>query len=231
MHTLVYVILPPTTQDIHAAVTQILAGSDAAPDAVYPTFPVRCYCWDGNSLSDSFDQVDADSAVMFPARIAQAHARHDEEAVSRILHERMTRAKALQQQHPDYGKADATCDTCHGTGTYQRSRDPANYWDWWEIGGRWDGWCDQGHHPRSPTDAVMDGNTALGRDLLLLPPPGAFITPNGHWYEGPMVFDISPPDDQVEGQERQERQDWEALIQHTLTAYADHRVVIVDTHF
>jgi hypothetical protein len=228
MHTLVYVILPPTTQDLHAAVTRILAGSDAAPHAVYPTFPVRCYCWDGNSLSDSFDQVDADPHYDFPARIAAARNTDDEHP---LLIERFKIAQALQQQHPDYGKADATCDTCHGTGTYQRSRDPANYWDWWEIGGRWDGWSDQGHHSRSPTDAVMDVNTALGRDLLRLPSPGAFITPDGHWYEDPMVFDISPPDDQVEGQERQERQDWEALIQHTLTVYADHTVIVVDTHF
>lgn len=36
--------------------------------------------------------------------------------------------------------SNATCDECHGTGTYMSTYNPKSKWDWYEVGGRWSGW-------------------------------------------------------------------------------------------
>lgn len=228
MHTLTYVILPPDTRDISATVTRLLDGSSAAPDVAYPDVPVRCYCWDGNSLSDSFDQVDADPRYDFPARIRVARTTDDEHP---LLIERFKIAQALQQQHPEYGKTDPDCEACQGSGTRMQTRDPFHHWDWWVIGGRWNGWCDQVQtaSPRDEPDLV--GNIVRAGDLWGLPLPGALITPDGLWYEGPMLIGNVPAEEDLPDHTRQEHEAWIASVQHMLTTYADHTVVVVDTHF
>lgn len=36
-------------------------------------------------------------------------------------------------------KPDPDCDNCQGSGTYPSTYNPKSKWDWWCIGGRWDG--------------------------------------------------------------------------------------------
>lgn len=43
------------------------------------------------------------------------------------------------QYHPLCGKADPDCPYCKGTGVVTRTYNQNRKWDWWRIGGRWDG--------------------------------------------------------------------------------------------
>jgi len=97
---------------------------------------------------------------------------------------------SVEKVHPLFGKPDPECDECKGTGKYESTRNPQSKWDWWRVGGRWDGriqakpresdngfnWGDQHQLP--------DHNTILVKDM-----PGGFVscfavlTPEGEWIE------------------------------------------------
>lgn len=42
-------------------------------------------------------------------------------------------------ERKDRDQADAECDECRGSGETQTTSNPQGYWDWWCIGGRWNG--------------------------------------------------------------------------------------------
>lgn len=42
-------------------------------------------------------------------------------------------------EHPKKDAPDSTCSECKGTGTYESTRNPNGKWDWYRVGGRYDG--------------------------------------------------------------------------------------------
>ena len=104
-------------------------------------------------------------------------------------------------------------------GLYARlTYNPNGKWDWYEIGGRWDG--------------MLSNNTALARSLLRSPRlekllPHDYLTPDGKWHakaefistgwmQGHMVH--TP-----EGR-------WMKAFRRALKRWPDHRVICVDRH-
>ena len=49
----------------------------------------------------------------------------------------------LRDEHPLAGVPDEGCEDCRGTGTTRSTYNPEAKWDWWVIGGRWDGFMSQ----------------------------------------------------------------------------------------
>ena len=96
---------------------------------------------------------------------------------------------------------------------------PLSKWDWYVIGGRWDGWIND----RKSTQESLAANTALtdvaiARNKI----PHAIITPDGYWHEhGRMGW---------WGILITENDDWEAEARSILAQYPGQNLIIVDAH-
>jgi hypothetical protein len=96
---------------------------------------------------------------------------------------------------------------------------PQSKWDWYVIGGRWDGWInDRDTSAESVLDNTAPTEDVIARDKI----PHAIITPDGEWHErGHMGwFAILVT----------ENQNWDPEAKELLARYPGYRVVILDAH-
>ena len=96
---------------------------------------------------------------------------------------------------------------------------PESKWDWWVIGGRWDGWIT---NAKTPGERLADNmamtEQALERNVI----PHAIVTPDGEWHEhGRMGW---------WGILLTENEHWEYEAREILARYPGHNVVILDAH-
>jgi DNA-binding transcriptional MerR regulator len=102
-------------------------------------------------------------------------------------------------------------------------------WDWYRVGGRWDGWItgnEQSSQDGFNFDArheTLENNTATTEEALAANKiPHAIITPDGIWHErgqmGWWAVLIT------------ENDKWDDEAKSILARYPRHRVVIVDAH-
>lgn len=104
---------------------------------------------------------------------------------------RHARLQALIDADPDNKKPEPDCSQCHGKGSYQSDYNPKTKWDWWTIGGRFDGiitrthGCDSGK--RLISAGSLSSNTCPAKTLLeqgeRTSIPFAVVTPDGVWHE------------------------------------------------
>jgi hypothetical protein len=106
---------------------------------------------------------------------------------------------------------------------------PDSKWDWYRVGGRWDGWItdneqsSQGGFNFGAQHETLENNTAtteqaLARDKI----PHALMTPDGNWHErGRMGWWANL---------LTENDNWDSDAKAILARYPGHRVVIVDAH-
>jgi hypothetical protein len=86
-------------------------------------------------------------------------------------------------------------------------------WDWWEIGGRWDGWLDQ-------TDCVPVTELLQDDDKI----PFAMITPDGQWHQrGRMGWWGMASDEKADDA-------WAQEVRQLLQTYPDALAVTCDLH-
>lgn len=125
------------------------------------------------------------------------------------------KAEALPhiKAHALYMKPDPDCDECFGTGTYRSTYNPESKWDWYEIGGRWDGWLN-GINYKLLKDVCLD-------DLPHM--PFAIVTSDGEWREkGEMGWFACVSN---------ENADWQDIAKQTLlNEDQDCIAVVVDCH-
>jgi hypothetical protein len=96
---------------------------------------------------------------------------------------------------------------------------PASKWDWYVIGGRWDGWI---HGKETSNQSVADNIATTEQMLEHGKIPHALLTPNGQWHEqGQLGW---------WGILLTENDDWDAEARRILTDFPAHHVVIVDAH-
>ncbi len=106
---------------------------------------------------------------------------------------------------------------------------PDSKWDWYRIGGRWDG-CITGNEQSSdqgfnfgPGHETLANNIAtteqaIERDIVL----HAIVTPDGQWHErGQMGWWAIMITD---------NEDWDAQARELLSSYPGHHVVLLDAH-
>lgn len=152
-----------------------------------------------------------------------------------FLGPRMDWEKEAIDRHPDRNKPDPTCgyytgeraewwpdgakdgdrygdgSGCAGLGTVKSTYNPKSKWDYYGVGGRWNGGLGQGRNV-APT-ASLNGVK-----------PFAVVTPDGQWHERDqmgwwaMVADEKPKDE------------WEATVRQLLAAHPDTIAVALDCH-
>ena len=97
---------------------------------------------------------------------------------------------------------------------------PDSKWDWWVVGGRWNGWItgNKCASPESVEDNLAPVEQAIQRGVI----PHAIITPDGQWHEhgklGWWAILLT------------ENEDWNAQAREILSGYPGHHLLIIDAH-
>ncbi len=130
------------------------------------------------------------------------------------------------------------CSECCGAGRRQIMVNPNVKWDWWRIGGRWDGTildepnASENGFNFGDEHETLDKNMATIDDLLRLKGksfdrvavPFALITPEGEWHEkGNMGWWGIVTDEQ-------EAAAWQKTVREFYNSYRDCRIVCCDLH-
>jgi hypothetical protein len=97
--------------------------------------------------------------------------------------------------HPLYNKPDKDCEECDGTGLAKTTYNPDSKWDWWVIGGRWNGeiraerrrsedgfnFGEEFHQISENITSVEDYLDQINKENADV--PFAIVTPDGEWNE------------------------------------------------
>jgi len=141
--------------------------------------------------------------------------------------------KKAEREHPMFGKPDPKCKECKGTGKHKSTYNPKSKWDWYVVGGRWDGVI-QGEARKSNDNGFNFGDEhhQVGhniRPVKTFPEPMpdkdipfAIVTPDGEWHEkGKMGWfaNVSDEDD-----------DWKSRARTILANHKSCVAVGVDCH-
>lgn len=143
---------------------------------------------------------------------------------------------AVARSQSDYQKPSPTCEDCHGSGTVTSTYNPLSKWDWWSIGGRWDGALieDRVGNSNSPDRMRTHEhirNVVPLEELVQRAEAGnlftfyAVITPDGEWHgRGNMGwFGMSS--------DKMPTESWETLSLDAYRKYAEgHDIVLIDMH-
>ena len=206
-HFTVGIIVP--TEELEDVTTYV--ESQMAPyDESIKVAPYVCY-----SLDQA--QLDLEREIRhFTQIIEKQHPAYNLERCQEALDE--LRQSTPEQKYRDYV-------ACHEHFNSRQeplsTYNPAGKWDWFSIGGRWNGWL----RDREPTRASHTDNLAtieqvIGRKKF----PFAIITPEGMWHEqGCMGWWGAV----IDGKETA---DWHTEAEAILRNYADHSLVLVDAH-
>lgn len=116
----------------------------------------------------------------------------------------------------DREAADPECDECSGTGLYQSTYNPKSKWDWWSVGGRWDGYMPNGKN-------TIDIGEALASDKFIS--PFAILTPDGQWIERGSMGWFAIVSDQKETREQ-----WNEKVREILGKHTGCSITVVDCH-
>jgi hypothetical protein len=125
--------------------------------------------------------------------------------------------------HPLKDKPDPDCTDCKGKGIMKSQYNPNSKWDWYEIGGRWNGYLtDNGYE-----DNLLANNSLTVKEMLdkFEEKNGifAFINSNGKWYEEGVMgwWGIST----------ENKPDWEQILKKLLEEEdPENFVVCIDCH-
>ena len=152
------------------------------------------------------------------------------------------------QTHPRFNMPDPECEYCHGRGVHRTTRNPVGKWDWYRIGGRWDGFLypDQGNWMQESRQALglppmeeslvdpfrfgpqYETISNNSRDIESLPHPildelrpYAIVDPMGEWHEN-----------KSEGDTVRSELEWDNRFREILETYRNgyHRVINLDCH-
>jgi hypothetical protein len=114
-----------------------------------------------------------------------------------------------------------------------RSDNPFGKWDWYEIGGRWDGYLTGKTPPRDADesgpieDNSMQAATLFKNRKLPARLPAAVVTPTGEWVEEESFVTRYYGWFVVQRTKR----DWLSVVRRILAAFPTHTVVCVDVHY
>jgi hypothetical protein len=122
--------------------------------------------------------------------------------------------------HPERERPNPTCSECQGTGTVRTTYNPASKWDWWKIGGRWNGEL----APVAQRGNEQTQNVTRAVDLPEDWVPFAIVTETGEWHErakmGWWAMTTNEKDDDA----------WNAEAAEIASGHANHLAVLVDCH-
>jgi hypothetical protein len=245
-HFFVGVLVPKDTRDIEAKVNELLAPYDE--NISVEPYDEKCFCVNrlakkaGHAAAEAFKPLD-DLRKEFHATY---HPDNDEAWREFIKEYEKIDADATKA-HPLFEKPDPACDECNGTGVVTSTSNPKSQWDWFVIGGRWDGTIQ-----RAPRDDGKGGfnfgeehhlvknNYILVKDVLdetkavtaALTHPGetyswmpyALVTPDGKWHEKGVMGWFGMARNEAK------QEDWEKEVMRLLNENLECKLVGVDCH-
>lgn len=210
-HFLVGVIVPPDTDDVEDAVENLLSQYDENEEV--ESYDTECWACHGTLVVT--EPCGTCHGAGFVGGI-------DNNGVS--TQQECPECKGARQvSHP--------CDECHLTGVIESTYNPNSKWDWWIVGGRWDGLVSAKGQRRPSSDGGFNfepghnspyRNSCLVKQLKPENIPFALVTPDSVWHEkGNMGW---------WGVVSNENADWNEVAHAILAAYPDHLIVGVDCH-
>jgi len=125
---------------------------------------------------------------------------------------------------------DADCEECHGTGKRQTTYNPDSKWDWYVVGGRWNGEikgeprddADGGFNFGSEFHGIEENSCRV--EEICKGIPFAILTPEGEWIERGKMGWWGMTIDEKDGDE------WAETVKRVFEKYAGHLAVGVDCH-
>lgn len=210
-HFVTLVLVPKDSRDVEGTVSSLLAPYDE--DITVLSYQTDCFCIGAIAHSAGVQAATRAVASLDDLRFRYRQLPDDE----RPTWEAWTAdwaavADRTEQAHPLYQKPDPDCAECHGSGQRPTTYNPDSRWDWWTIGGRWDGWLDPTN--QCPAFAVLFTNKT----------PFAVVTPDGQWHQrGHMGWWGIVSD-------AQDDETWTNTVRTLLTDHADAIAVTCDLH-
>lgn len=204
-HYTVAIIVPP---DALRRVEPFVHSQMTPYDETITVPPYVCY-----TIAKPEEDL-AESINRFRLIIERAEPRYD------LNHCRQMIAK-LQATTPvqHYKEYVEDFDRLDSRGRPISTSNPCGKWDWYVIGGRWDGWI---HDRETDGESLADNMASTEHTLKLDKTTHAIITPDGVWHErgrmGWWAMLLT------------EAEDWDDRVRSILSQFPGHQVVIVDAH-
>lgn len=240
-HFVVYALVPPGTEDIEGYLD--VALEPFSENIEVEEHEARCWCVGRAAQQASIAAVRRAEQFGLLESIDRLRDRFwalAEEVRSDELWEQWTQpARALQQSalrsHPQFDKPDPDCEDCGGSGLRRTTSNPRAKWDWWRVGGRWDGLIQgvvrlsSGGFNSGPDHERIENNSRPVEDLLAeedeeVRTPFAVLTPDGEWHQSGAMGWWGIVSDEVEPS------DWEAQVRQLYHRYRDCLAVAIDCH-
>jgi hypothetical protein len=234
------VLLPGSTPTdrVHGRVARLMAPYDEDLDMPEYTTPCPCAGEKAREEVTSLVNAEYDIAALRQQFWALPEGERTEARWRELAAPRTDRWNALLAEHPQRDMPNPRCGICGGIGGRLTSANPLAKWDYWNIGGRWDGWifgpereqqCQDGEGGFNFGDAhhSPENNCRSTRDIPIDDPhylPFAVVTPDGKWHEqgamGWWAIVARPMDEHV----------WHDTVKALLAAHPGHLAVAVDCH-
>jgi len=253
-HFFTVVLVPKDTQDIEAKIEELMAPYDE--NLKVDEYDTGCWCvnskaqmagvkaaearWSMESIRKAFwNEVSNELSLMGITSGDSNFWEEQDKVAAKLNWSERTKGyfnyqEQTTKQHPMYNKPEPDCEDCQGTGFHKTTYSPASKWDWYVIGGRWDGAIQ--NNPRSSDNGFNFGdqhhqlqyNTIPVSDYLKIcredkgQYPFSIVLPAGQWCEkGKMGWFGITAD---------EKSDWKETADKLLEKHQDCIAVGVDCH-
>lgn len=144
-----------------------------------------------------------------------------------------TTKRDYTETSPDYGKANADCEECNGTGIDMSTYNPQSKWDWYRVGGRFDGsmtdnrqQSENGFNFDAKHETLANNSIPVAELVQAAEPfiPYALVTPDGEWIERGQMgwWGMSSGD--------KDRSEWNAQVMGIYEKFSEFDAVLLDCH-
>lgn len=187
-----------------------------------------------HSLDNIDSEVDDNLAPFFEGLDVQAYKEHLSEADILLMAKYFDLPSndliGLSKKLPEWSDCEGGIDS---EGLFEiRRENPDGMWDWYIIGGRWDGYIHgkQAHHDAHDETIAIDNTLPvkqleeLDDALLQLRLPAVILTPDGDWKDQICLFSFLQGEEEIIS-------DKLAELRKSLAEYPDHYIVCVDIHY
>jgi hypothetical protein len=253
-HFFVGVLVPPGTDDIESKVDELMAPYDENLEV--PEYGVTCWCIKNQAQELARQEIEREhgSVQSFRDRfeiyceeqgLSWKEGDSEDvrwEKVARKDREWHTFAKPWTQDYEELRmekrkevQPRSDCEYCSGTGIYHVTYNPKSKWDWYSLGGRWNGVIRS-----TPRDDEEDGgfnfrdefrqlpeNVTTVEEFLTSPDgriPYALVTPDGEWHQKGEMGWWGMDHCRVDGEQ------WEEAVKAMMENNKDCYVVGLDCH-
>jgi len=170
-HFVTAVLLPADTKDIDGAVTKLLAPYDENKEV--DAYQTECYCiqskrrdwvneamkahfgYDFSHVRSTFNEMEEAGTVPKRGPFNEKtgmfeNEKESQEAWKKHITPWLDKEKEFSEQAAKMEwPGDPECSECAGAGSNPSTYNPLSKWDWWVIGGRWQGYYLADYDPRN----------------------------------------------------------------------------------